>query len=527
MKNASVILGVIRLRQSGESYRTIEKRYQIGSSAAQRIIRRYNEIGRPLKDLSIMQPQDIEKLFFPPENMARTGRKPMPDWAKIDEEWRGGGRDATLFNLWRDYKKEHPDGYEITQFRFHFWEYEKEHGNTHNVVMAENRVPGKEMFIDWVGERPEVMLDTKTGQLSRIHVFVTTVGVSDETYAESFPDEKLPRFLTGINHALEAYGAVTKFFVPDNLRTAVTRNTKDELILESLFEDLQDYYGVIVTPALPRSPHGKPTVEEAARVVETRVLYQIKKHIYTSYEELNQQIKEIVHEINCENFEHRAYSRQDLFEKYDKPCMKPLPGRPFAICEYRSVAHIPDNYHVEFDDHYYSVPYRMLGKPCIVKATASEIRICDLYNRLICRHARSYEAYPRYITDDDHMPPNHRYETEVKKRTGADYRKWAASYGPNMTAFIDAVLKKPRHEEQAYRSCMGILQKGKEIPAEQMERIAGECIAMNSCRYSTFRDLVNDYRARSKNGEQPSEDNASVNQQTPRHNNIRGPHYYR
>ena len=35
----------------------------------------------------------------------------------------------------------------------------------------------------------------------------------------------------------------------------------------------------------------------------------------------------------------------------------------------------------------------------------SEIRICDENNRLLCKHVRSYKDFPRYITDDSHMPP--------------------------------------------------------------------------------------------------------------------------
>ena len=34
----------------------------------------------------------------------------------------------------------------------------------------------------------------------------------------------------------------------------------------------------------------------------------------------------------------------------------------------------------------YSVLYTYKGKPAILKATMTEIRICDEYNRLICRH---------------------------------------------------------------------------------------------------------------------------------------------
>ena len=50
-----------------------------------------------------------------------------------------------------------------------------------------------------------------------------------------------------------------------------------------------------------------------------------------------------------------------------------------------------------------------MAKPAILKATMSEIRICDENNRLICRHPRSYKDFPRYITDVAHMPEHHQY----------------------------------------------------------------------------------------------------------------------
>ena len=538
MKNASVILGAIRLRQSGASYRTIEQRYRIGSNTAQTILSRYTEIGKPLEELLKMQPQEVERLFYPPENMARcAAEKPMPDWSKVYEQWKCGGRDATLFNLWRDYRKENPNGYEITQFRLYFHKYAKEHEGDGSVVMAVNRVPGEKMYIDWVGERPAVIQNPETEELTAAHFFVTAVGVSDEIYCEAFPDEKLPNFLTGVTHAVSFYGAVTKYFVPDNLKTAVTRNSRDDLILQTGFDDLQDFYGAIVTPTLPASPHGKPTVEESVLFIERRVLYEIKKHKYPSFGELNRAVRQLVNEINHENFEHKTYSRHDLFVKYDKPCMMPLPGKAFTVCDYKTVDHIPDYYHVEYDDHYYSVPYQMYNEPCIIKASASVVKICDIYNRVIYKHPRAYEMYPRYITAEEHMAPNHRYEKELGERTDKDYLRWAARFGPNTVQLIDAILKRPKYKEQSYRSCMGVLQMAKTIPVAEMEKIAGECIASNSCKYSTVRDLIKTYHARHKtdvqtpegkkeNSDAPEKKTCSGEQGTPEHGNIRGPHYY-
>ena len=48
MQNYTTIVGVIELRQRGCSYEVIQKRYSIGSSTLQLIMKRYGEIDIPL-----------------------------------------------------------------------------------------------------------------------------------------------------------------------------------------------------------------------------------------------------------------------------------------------------------------------------------------------------------------------------------------------------------------------------------------------------------------------------------------------
>ena len=200
------------------------------------------------------------------------------------------------------------------------------------------------------------------------------------------------------------------------------------------------------------------------RNTQTHLVEYLKESIYTSYEELNTAIKKRVAVLNSRRFQGKTFSRQDAFEKYDRPCMKPLPGGAFTVCDYKPVNRIPDNYHIEYDGHYYSVVYTQCGKPAILKATHTEIRICDSYNRLLCKHKRSYRDFPRYITEDSHMRPEHLYYKEVNSKDGAYYRRWASVFGPNMSEFIDHLLKSSKHEEQSYNACAGILHSVKDLP---------------------------------------------------------------
>ena len=72
------------------------------------------------------------------------------------------------------------------------------------------------MYIDWVGDQPELLTIPETGEIQKIHLFVTTLGISSLIYAEAFTDEKLSSFITGTVHALQFYGGIPKYLVPDN-----------------------------------------------------------------------------------------------------------------------------------------------------------------------------------------------------------------------------------------------------------------------------------------------------------------------
>lgn len=339
-------------------------------------------------------------------------------------------------------------------------------------------------------------------------------------YAEIFLDEKLPSFIAGTVHALQFYGGIPKYLVPDNCRTAVKKHSKDELILNSAYQDLEDFYDTIILPPPPHKPKGKPTIEGHVRYLETHLIEKLKEGIYTSLEALNDAAQKIIADINRRQFQKKVGSRQDAYEKYDKPHMKPLPGGNYTVCDYKYFLRIPDNYHLEYDGHYYSIFYTYRGQPAILKATLTEIRICDSNNRLICRHCRSYKDFPLYITDDAHMKPEHLYYKEVNAKDGAYYRRWAAVHGKYMSELIDTVLKSARHEEQAYNSCSGILHSYKELPHGLVEEAARRCVEMHACKYSYFKKVlstvVNDHKA--GGGWKPSS--------LPLHENIRGKDYY-
>ena len=516
MQNYNTIIGVIQMRQNQCSLSVIQNRFHIGSGTVQLILKRFKASGFSLDDLKSKEPSEVERIFYPPENLKRKD-VPLPDFALYFDRIHEKGSKVNISYCWMEYKQEHPDGYEQSQFYELYNRYVEKNFGKRNLKMAVERVPGEKMYIDWVGDQPYLLTNPETGEMIKVHIFTTTLGLSSLIYAEAFLDEKLNSFITGTVNAIHSYEGVAKYLVPDNLKTAVIKHTKDELILQSAYSDLEDFYNTIVLPPPARKPKGKATVENHVRYLETHLVEKLRENTYTSLGELNVAIRKRVAVLNSRNFQNKSFSRIDAFLKYDKPCLKPLPGGTYTVCDYKTVTHIPDNYHVEYDNHYYSVVYTHCGKPAIIKATASEIRICDQYNRLLCKHKRSYKEFAKYISDDDHMKPEHLYYKEVNQKDGAYYRRWASVFGPNMTEFIDRILKSQKHEEQAYNSCAGLLHTVKNLPHGIVEETARQCIQMNSCRYKTFKQVLNKVQSE-----------RTINfDSLPEHENIRGKGFYK
>ena len=493
MHDYTTILGVIDLRQRKFGYDTVRQRYRIGNSGITLIMNRFKESELSLDDLKTMEPQKVIDIFYPPDNM-RHKDIPMPDFDAIHSRMMAMGKRADLGFLWLEYKEEYPDGYQQTQFYKLYKDFCKKNFGAEDASMPVERIPGEKMYIDWIGDHPNLLLDTETGELKEVHIFTTTLGFSSCVYAEIFLNEQLTNFVAGVTHALSYYGAVPKYLVPDNLKTAVTKHSKDELVLNSVFSDLEDFYDTIVLPPPPRKPKGKPTVENHVRYLEVHLVEKLKEETYTSLEALNDAAQKIIATINQRDFQKDVIrkSRMQAFIDFDKPHMNSLPGENYTLCDYKTFLRVPDNYHLEYDGHYYSVLYTYRGQPAILKATMTEIRICDQYNKLICKHRRSYKPFPLYITEDSHMKPEHQYYKEINAHDGNYYRRWAAAYGEAMSQLIDRVLRASKHEEQAYNSCAGILHSCTDVAFSSVNEAAEKCLETNTCKYSYFKKILAD-----------------------------------
>lgn len=105
MQNCTTILGIIDMRQRGISYDDCRNRYRIGCSTISLIMSRFNSCGKDLDTLRQMPADEVEQLFFPPENLRRKDDAVMPDYQMVYDQLTAPGSKANLFYLWLKYKK--------------------------------------------------------------------------------------------------------------------------------------------------------------------------------------------------------------------------------------------------------------------------------------------------------------------------------------------------------------------------------------------------------------------------------------
>ena len=149
--------------------------------------------------------------------------------------------------------------------------------------------------------------------------------------------------------------------VPDHLRSAVRGPDRYDPDINATLVELAKHYGTTIIPARPRKPRDKAKVEVAVLIVQRWILARLRHRRFFSLEELNVAISELVLELNERAFRKLDGSRKSAFEAVDRPALRPLPAQRFVPFQWR-MARVHVDYHVSFDDRFYSVPHTLIGE---------------------------------------------------------------------------------------------------------------------------------------------------------------------
>jgi len=498
---------VLRLRSYGLSQRQIAASCHISSGAVCEYLRRAEAagIGWPLPEG--LSEAELESRLFPPPPAPTAVLRPVPDWADVERELKRKG--VTRYLLWEEYRATHADGYGYSRFcqLHHAWR------GVSDPRMHQVHKAGEKLFVDYAGHTMPVV-DRKTGAVRDAQIFVAALGASSYTYVEATWSQSLSDWITSHVRAFAFFQGVPEIVVPDNLRSGVRSPCYYEPDLNPTYQELAQHYGLAVLPARVRKPRDKAKVENAVQQTERRVLAPLRDRTFFSLEALNEALGEGVDALNNRAAPGLPATRSELFATLDQPALRPLPAVPYQFA-YWLKARVQLNYHVQVDEHWYSVPYTYLKQQVEVRLTAATMEVFRQSER-IASHRRSYQKHG-YTTVPEHMPPAHRAREEW---TAERLIAWASKSGPATAAAIEQLLTAREHPQQAFKACLGVLRLGQEHGGQRLEAACRHALTTQTVSYRRLKGLLS----------RPLEQLTLPEPEPPtpplQHPNVRGARYY-
>src|SRR5476649_19350 len=508
----SKIRKILKMYSQQRAIMTIAAQADASRNTVKKYIAAFNDSGFTFEEVNALNDKELEDLFgkskeHPPNARMQSMLRCFPH---VDKELKRTGVNRQM--LWEAYYKEFPDGYQYSQFCFYYNQWKARV----NPTMHMDHKAGDKLYVDFAGEKMGIT-DKDTGEITPVEVFVAILGASQLTYVEAVLSQQKEDFIAACEDALHYYGGVPSAIVPDNLKAAVTKSNRYEPTLNETFADFADHYSTTILPARAYRPRDKALVEGAVKIMYSRIYAPIRKATYHTLAELNTAIKEALEVHNSQLLKGRNYSRRLQFEEVERETLSPLPALRYEFKKQHQ-ATVMKNGHVclGIDKHYYSVPYRFIGRKVKILYSRSNMEVYYHYER-IAMHKRIKSPYS-YTTDKDHLATTHRFVTEW---TPDKFLEWAASIHEDVRLYILKILDRKQHPEQAYKSCLGILGFAKKAGDDRLIMACQRGLSYGLYSYKTIQTIL-------ENKMDNYEESIFADElPMPNHDNIRGKDYYK
>ena len=476
-----------------------------------KIVNRINESGYDYSTISRMPDVELEKIFSTKKsNPKRETDYVMPDFKILAKELAKKG--VTMNLLWEEYcdscRLSNQKNYQKTQFVKYFKEYLGKNEFTDII----HHKAGEKIEVDWAGTKAH-WIDPDTGEIVEGYLFVGILPFSGYSFAKVYPDMKSEKWIKAHIEMFEYFGGVTQLLVSDNLKTGVIKHTKNELVLNRLYEDMAEHYGTIIVPTRVRSPKDKATVENTVGKLTTYIIAKMRNYQFFSIDEYNEMLSKKLESFNNKPFQKKEGSRKSIFDDYEKETLIPLNPIPYEVSVWKK-AKVQNNSHIAFQKNYYSVPYEHIGKEVNLKINSSSIKVY-FNGEVISEHEIIKNRIGLYKTKSEHMPEN---STQFSEWNSTRFLNWAKQKGPFTYQVVYTLFSSSKHEQQCYQTVHSILKLADVYSNERLE---------SACRYALTlfqRPVYKNIKAILKNKEDLCQE--SRNEEILSSRFLRGGEYY-
>jgi transposase len=306
-------------------------------------------------------------------------------------------------------------------------------------VMVRPSIPGEVMEVDfgYLG----ICYDPSQKRNRKTYLFSGRLRHSRKAHRERVFDQKQETFFEAHIHAFEYFGGVPQKVVPDNLKAAVLKASFEDPIVNRAYRDLACHYGFLISPCLPYSARHKGGVENDIKYVKNNFWPLFKEQQrqrgreIPDASEIEQALTHWTHDVSEKRIiSGIGRSPQEIFETEEHHTLQSLPASRWDPVTWAQ-AKVHENWRIQFDKAFYSLPYRYVGKTVLVMANSKAVHIF-FDHKQITTHRRARRAW-EYVRKTEHAPPQ---PEEYMSATRQSLLLWAQRMGPSVGLVARAIF---------------------------------------------------------------------------------------
>lgn len=272
-------------------------------------------------------------------------------------------------------------------------------------------LPGEQAQVDW-GHFGKLAI----GQALRpLMAFVMVLSWSRQIFLRFYPEAGMASFLRGHMTAFEAWGALPRVLLYDNLKSAVLERRGDAIRFHPTLLELAAHYRFEPRPVAVARGNEKGRVERAIRYVRESFF---AARTWRDLDDLNAQAdawcRGQAADRPCPG--QRTLTVGEAFAR-EREHLLALPGTPFPTDE-RCAVRIGKTPYARFDGNDYSVPHTCVRKTLTVMATPTQVRLLD-GAEVVASHPRSYDK-GQQIEEPAHIAALAARKRQARQHRGQD-----------------------------------------------------------------------------------------------------------
>jgi len=461
MANKINVKLILELKDAEMSRNFIASTRHMSRHSVSEVFHIADEKGINYSDIKFLDENEVYRMFFPNKH-ATEDLFADPDYDNVHQELKKTG--VTLKLLWQEYQEKCAKDGTIPMGYTKFCEGYGDHVTVNSLTNHLENKPGAKTEVDWSGPTMSYV-DTSTGEVVTVYLFVATMPYSQYAYVEPTCDMKMDTFIRCHVRMYEYFGGVTTRLICDNLKTGVIKHPREgEIVLTADYEALGEHYVTAIMPAQVKKPKQKPSVEGTVGKIATAIIAKLRNRVFYSFQELKEAVSGKLYEFNHEKFQKREGTRYEAFLD-EKEFMHPLPDIPYEIATWVYGRSVNVDFHVVFEKNRYSCPYQYARKTVDLRVTDTTIEIYYKDERISTHNRFAAGRKNQYSTHPEDMPE----KFKVTPWDDIRIKNWAAAIGPYTAQVINKIFNSVSIKEQAYNPSLAVLRLSRKYSDDRLE----------------------------------------------------------